>query len=848
MPSIRRDVTLLVCATLAALPASGEAPAETPPTATGTPSITARSLRAEASWRGLGDLYWEGAAWTARGEALRGETPAEAVPAFEEALRCWRAAGAAREEADALVAIGTLLNNLSRNRDALGRFEEARALARDLSAPDLEARALNGVGESRAQMFEAEAAFDAFTELLALCRRTGDAAGEIEALGNLGYVYLQLGDYLEAARLFERALEPARRHGQRSFEATLLNNLGETLARGGDLEAARPHFEEALALRPEGAPQRAYAMVNLGSVYRQTGDARRAIGLFEGALASFRAAGNRWGEAVALDQLGWASLSLGEPDRAYAFHMQALPLHETLNDPLYLVPSLYGAAQAELKRGRPDQALALSERAYTTIEAGRDRVLSRRLRTTLLAPWRLIYEGHVDALMAVHRARSDTALVERAFEVGERARARSLLELLADASGPGGDGPPQDMAQPLTMAELRARALDDDTVVVAYLLGDDRGHVWALSRDTVVAHELPPRAQIAGLARRAQELLAARPGRGQPESAAAEAQDVLAELGRVLLSPVAPQLGTRRVAIVADGPLHHVPFAALPDPAHPGVPLMVEHEVVSLPSVSTLALLREAASRRAPPSRTVAVFADPVFDAGDERVRPGRRQPAASTEPTPRRSLHLTSSVRDVDGDSQSGLGRLPFTRREALDILELAGKGGARRALDFDANLAAVRAPDLADFRFVHFATHGLLNNARPEASGLVLSLADREGRARDGFLSVEEILKLRWRADLVTLSGCRTGLGRSVSGEGVVGLTRAFMVAGVPRVVASLWSVDDSATAELMKRFYGEMLGPARRTPAAALRAAQLEMRKTRAWSAPYYWAAFQLQGDWR
>ena len=158
------------------------------------------------------------------------------------------------------------------------------------------------------------------------------------------------------------------------------------------------------------------------------------------------------------------------------------------------------------------------------------------------------------------------------------------------------------------------------------------------------------------------------------------------------------------------------------------------------------------------------------------------------------------------------------------------------------------MRAPELADFRFVHFATHGLLNNARPEASGLVLSLADREGRARDGFLSVEEILKLRWRADLVTLSGCRTGLGRSVSGEGVLGLTRAFMVAGVPRVVASLWSVDDSATAELMKRFYGEMLGPARRTPAAALRAAQLEMRKTRAWSAPYYWAAFQLHGDWR
>jgi CHAT domain-containing protein len=204
--------------------------------------------------------------------------------------------------------------------------------------------------------------------------------------------------------------------------------------------------------------------------------------------------------------------------------------------------------------------------------------------------------------------------------------------------------------------------------------------------------------------------------------------------------------------------------------------------------------------------------------------------------------------VRDVEGRPEARLGRLPFTRREALDILALAGTQGSRRALDFDACLQAVRAPDLADFRLVHFATHGLLNKKRPELSGLVLSLTGPDGQSREGFLSVEEILSLRWRAELVTLSGCRTGLGRSVNGEGLVGLTRAFMVAGVPRVVASLWSVDDSATAELMRRFYAEMLGPAKRSPAAALRIAQLELRKKRSRAAPYYWAAFQLHGDWR
>jgi CHAT domain-containing protein len=153
-----------------------------------------------------------------------------------------------------------------------------------------------------------------------------------------------------------------------------------------------------------------------------------------------------------------------------------------------------------------------------------------------------------------------------------------------------------------------------------------------------------------------------------------------------------------------------------------------------------------------------------------------------------------------------------------------------------------------LSQYRFVHFATHGLLNSAHPELSGIVLSLVDEKGQPQNGFLRLNEIYNLSLPADLVVLSACQTALGKEIKGEGLVGLTRGFMYAGAARVVASLWNVQDDATAELMKRFYAKMLGREKLRPAAALRAAQIEMWKTKLWQPPYYWAGFVLQGEWR
>ncbi|MBS2024389.1 MAG: CHAT domain-containing protein, partial [Deltaproteobacteria bacterium] len=282
-------------------------------------------------------------------------------------------------------------------------------------------------------------------------------------------------------------------------------------------------------------------------------------------------------------------------------------------------------------------------------------------------------------------------------------------------------------------------------------------------------------------------------------------------------------------------------------------PLLADHEVVSLPSASTLAVLRRELAARAPAQEAVAVIADPVFDAHDPRVL-GRGAPVPAPAPEPEKAKEKPSEPIGVAMLTRSAgdLGvqhfeRLGGTREEATEIVRLAGKEHALLALDFDANLATARDGQLAKYRLVHFATHGLLDSQHPELSGLLLSTVDAHGRAQDGFLQLRDVYGLRLAADLVVLSACQTALGAQVWGEGVVGLVRGFMYAGAPRVVASSWRVPDRATAALMKRFYEGMLAR-KLTPAAALREAQLALWKSRKFSAPRDWAGFTLQGEWR
>jgi CHAT domain-containing protein len=317
-----------------------------------------------------------------------------------------------------------------------------------------------------------------------------------------------------------------------------------------------------------------------------------------------------------------------------------------------------------------------------------------------------------------------------------------------------------------------------------------------------------------------------------------------------VLGPVAALLSNQRLLIVADGALQYVPFAALPAPGDASAeaaPLIVNHQIVSLPSASAVAVLRREAKERQPAEKLIAVLADPVFDTDDPRLKRARPDSTAVAE-RPRLSSEVERAVRSAGLLNDRGsLSRLPFTREEADAIVASAPPGQSAKVIDFQANRATITSAELSRYRIVHLATHGILDTERPELSGIVLSLVDEQGKQQDGFLRLHEVYNLNWGAELVVLSACQTGLGKEIKGEGLVGLTRGFMYAGAERVLASLWNVNDSVTAEFMKRFYQGLIAR-NLTPAAALREAQVEMWKRRSSRSPYYWAAFVLQGEWK
>jgi CHAT domain-containing protein len=306
-----------------------------------------------------------------------------------------------------------------------------------------------------------------------------------------------------------------------------------------------------------------------------------------------------------------------------------------------------------------------------------------------------------------------------------------------------------------------------------------------------------------------------------------------------LLGPVAARIQKKRLLVVADGVLQYLPFGALPDPAaDPAAPapLIVNHEIAMAPSASVISVLRRETADRAPAEDSLAIVADPVFSPDDPRIVKGRAVPNETME------VHRAAAAT-----APREFLRLRFSRNEADEIARLAPGERTLKALDFDANRATVMSDEFGRHRILHFATHSILDNEHPELSGVVLSLVDRSGRPQNGFLRLYDVYNLRLSSDLVVLSACQTALGEEIKGEGLIGLTRGFLYAGAPRVIASLWEIDDRATASLMKVFYENMLRASAR-PAAALRAAQIAMWKTKGMENPYYWAAFTLQGEWR
>jgi CHAT domain-containing protein/Tfp pilus assembly protein PilF len=759
---------------------------------------------------------------------------------------------------------------------------------------------LSEMGFIYSMSWELRKALDCSRRALETQRTTRDRAGQAYSLLNLGSTYVRLHEFSKALDCYQEALSLHRAMGSRRGEAFALHNLAWAYDSMGEKRKALEHNRQALSIMrdTENRPGEGYVLNSIATILRSLGEKRQALDYYGLALSVQRATGDRRAEAETL--LGLASIKreLGSPLEARSDIERAVDLAESLRTKFVsqeLRASYLSSVQDfyefyldllnELNRSYPAEgydrmAFQISERnrarnlldslseARVDIRQGVDASLLQRERT-LQRNITFRTDKRIRLLSGKH---TDEQVTELTKELESLTAEYQDVEAEIRTSSP--------RYAELTQAESRSlsdiqQLLDKDTLLLEYALGEHQSYLWAVSQHSLSSFVIDKRAVIESLVRRLRRLLTTRATRTPNESAVkraarikeadAQCAAVSAKLARILLGPVDSRILGKRLIVVTDGALQYVPFAALPDPAQTNIlqrskspvarlPLIVEHEIINLPSASTLALLRKDIEARKSPPRTVAVIADPVFEATDVRVKSRSTgiltAPKDNSASEKRRAAIRDYLIKTRMVAEQQPLARLPNSRKEALAIAALISDPSQRRIiLDFEANYRAATNAELGQYRIVHIATHGVLDLDEPELSGILLSLVDENGNPQEsGILRLGEIYNLRLPVDMVVLSGCETALGLQMRGEGLIGLTRGFMYAGAPRVLASLWKVNDLATSELMKSFYEGVLGPQALRPADALRRAQIAMLRTPAHSAPYFWSGFVLQGEWR
>jgi CHAT domain-containing protein/Tfp pilus assembly protein PilF len=834
-----------------------------------------------------------------------------------------------------------VLNNLGVIARRLGNFSEAEsyskhalAIQQQLMPGSLEvANSLNSLGNLALLQGDLQEAERYLVQSLTIkeALAPGSLSYAITSM-NAGNVAHSRGDLAGADRYYQKALGIEQKLAPESTDiAMTLVHLGMDARERGDFTQAENYFNQSLKLTEKLAPgslDLANSFDNLADLANSRSKVQEAEEYCRKALEiQQKVAPHSEDVANGLDFLAQIAFDRGDSSTAADYNLQARKLRKQLApDSEEYAEALALQARLTQRRGALDEAAELYAQAIDVL----DRQLthlggSTEVRAGFRAKQADYYSEYADLL-------AEQKKPEIAFEVLERSRARTLLEMLAGShvdirqgvdpasiekerllqatltaktnrkiSLLEGEHTPEQLAsvnreldqalseyqelegqirtispkyaaltqpKPLRAKEAQ-QLLDTQTVLLDYSLGAKRSLVFVVTPTSLDSYELSKREEVENTARRTYDLLTVRNRWMEGETSAqrvarlaqedTEYRKTSATLSQMVLGPVMERLEGKRLVIVADGALQYIPFASLPVPAgiasRAAVPLIADHEIISLPSASVLSLLRLQANERATQPKEVAILADPVFDKNDPRVGKTEKRTSAGNKEvggtlTSESTEHLTRSIQDVSAGTQQtgvGLSRLAFSRREAAAIMAITKPGAGMEAVDFHASRETAMSKELSQYRIVHFATHGLLDNEHPELSGLVLSLVDAEGRPQDGFLDLQDVYNLTIPADLVVLSACETGLGKEISGEGLVGLTRGFMYAGASRVVASLWKVDDVATSELMAEFYKGML-QAGLPPAAALRQAQLEMQKRKRWADPYYWAAFTLQGEWK
>ena len=817
--------------------------------------------------------------------------PEKALSEISEAMTLYQATGDKAGEGLALTVLGLFYSGKGKEQEAIKRHREAIQIFQDIGDRHSEAIVLNALGQTSERLGDYTGALENFNKAFRLFEKIGARDLAVSALYRVGTVHRLNGKLDQALVYFERTLALSRTAKKARYVALALEGILLVYNAQGRSEEALKQYRaiQEFYQRSGDVIGQAVALNHHGDFLLNLDRKQEALDLFSRALPLSERVGDTGLWLTTLRNISRAELSLGSLDTALSVIKDSIKIIEDLREKvgspdlraLYfavvrkhydlLIDILMQLNEARPGQGFDVQALLVNDRsrarslidllsqpradllqgaAAELIE--RERELRGLISAVAQHQMQLALNGKDSAEVA--EVTNDLAQLRAQYQdVEVRLRERGSKQLTLDSF------------ELLSPEEIRSELQGPDTMLLQFALGDERSYLWAVTTNSLTSYELPPRQVIEDAAREVYRLATARQTpvdtvKGDYQAYVDAADKALPEkaskLSQMLLGQVASQLGNRKLLVVTEGALQAIPFEALPAPdAQFVVPttfeafrdawLIHKHEISSSPSISTLRAIRSGKDRVSSRNKTVAVIADPVFSKNDERVRSG---PVTAV-------VAGAASDRDTDGPTQGGLlgvsrggvlSRLTYSSAEADAISATAPRGTTMIARGFSASRETAMSSNLGEYQILHFATHGFLDSEHPELSGIVLTMVDPRGMQQNGFMPLHDIYSLDLSAELTVLSACQTALGKDISGEGLVGLTHSFMSAGSKSVVASLWKVDDRATANLMGHFYESLLQQKMST-GAALRAAKLKTITETQWGQPFYWAGFVLQGEY-
>jgi CHAT domain-containing protein len=694
-------------------------------------------------------------------------------------------------------------------------LNEAHALAAASGSPALIAEVEQRQGALLVQMGRIEAAESTLRDGLGIATRLGGEYLEASLMGNLGYLFMQSFRFEEAIYWLQRAHELFVRLGANRAATNTLGNLGWCDYQLGESEKALAALDDATAQSAKaGDPQSEQSWLgDSGDVFFEARDFSAATARYQRALTIARPLDDRSWSATWLTNLAQSSIAIGQMDIAERYNAESLAINRDLKDQVKQLYNQLNSAEiaAARKQSAPAEQLFLSisrspsvdptpalqaqdDLAKLYIETGQPQKAEAQFQSAIAAiehrqagltkeDYKLSY---LSSLVRFYRSYVDFLVergqIARALDVVESSRARILRERLANAA-------PQTT---LTASELEALARSTHRIFLSYWLGPKQSYVWAITPSNIQMFTLPPEKEIRGLVDGYRTFIEdlRDPVESQNPAGLRLSQILLGDI-RQFVPPGS------HVVIVPDGALHSLNFATLPAPDQP-TRYWIENVTLSVAPSLGLALNSRHAGKPAP--RSLLAIGDP--DSPDEEFP------------------HLPNARKEVDTIAAL------FS-----DSSKVVYEGAASQP-------SIYRRADPARFSFIHFAAHATASRDSPLDSALILS---REGNGYS--LTARDIMKIPLDASVVTLSSCRSAGARAYSGEGLVGLTWAFLQAGARNVIAGLWDVDDESTSRLMSLMYSDLTRGV--APDDALRSAQLNLiRDTGSpYHKPYYWGPFQL-----